>query len=142
MTDEGVDRGSIGNYKGVMLCNRPPDAGARPVKDGPSPFISRVTVKEQIGLNPTAQLPPRSRLPKKNLEILSRHKRWLADLAAQKAKFTNIIEDENKLAEERKKKLTVKEANRRKDILKKVEEPVDYEKAKAIMTKKLSPEEL
>jgi hypothetical protein len=53
MSEGAPDKGSIGNYKGVMLCNRPPDAGAAPKKEGNGAFISRVTVKEQIGLNPT-----------------------------------------------------------------------------------------
>ena len=82
MDDSTGDKGSIGNYKGVMLCNRPPEAGAKPANEGNKNFISRVTVKEALGLNPTTQLPPRTRAPRRNLEILSRHKKWLADLAA------------------------------------------------------------
>ncbi len=70
MGDEVGDRGSIGNYKGVMLCNRPPDAGVKTKTDGTGPFISRVTVKEPIGLNPTVQKPMQRLAPKKTLEIL------------------------------------------------------------------------
>jgi hypothetical protein len=82
MAESGADKGSIGNYKGVMLCNRPPEAGAQLKKDGTGPFISRVTVREKLGLNPTTVMPQRQKAPRKNLEILTRHKKWLADLAA------------------------------------------------------------
>jgi hypothetical protein len=37
------DKGSIGNYKGVMLCTRPPEPGNRPPASGPAPF--RTVVK-------------------------------------------------------------------------------------------------
>ncbi|OMJ72729.1 hypothetical protein SteCoe_28762 [Stentor coeruleus] len=50
---ENVIKQSIGNYKGVMLCNRPNDPSDKPIRDGPAPFISRVTVKEQLGINPS-----------------------------------------------------------------------------------------
>ena len=82
MSESAGEKGSIGNYKGVMLCNRPPEAGAKPTTETNKEFISRVTVKEPLGLNPTTQLPPRRKMPGSNLEILSRHKKWLADLAA------------------------------------------------------------
>lgn len=43
---------NIGNYKGVMLCNRPNEPTAKPKADK-TPFISRVTPAQQLGLNPT-----------------------------------------------------------------------------------------
>jgi hypothetical protein len=63
-------------------------------------------------------------------------------LATQKMKYSALIEDESKFAEERKKKLTVKEANRRKFLLTKDEEGLDYDKAHTIMMKGITAEEL
>lgn len=51
---------AIGNYKGVMLCNRPADFGIKKVGEGgPTPFASRVGVKEPLGWNPTVILKAR-----------------------------------------------------------------------------------
>ena len=41
----------VGNYKGVMLCNRPTDI--KPMPKGPPAFISRVDPKVPLGWNPT-----------------------------------------------------------------------------------------
>ena len=81
---DGALRQSIGNYKGVMLCNRPNDPTEKPIRDGPAPFISRVTVKEQLGLNPSTKLVPQITQPKRTLEIHSRHKLLLSQLQKQK----------------------------------------------------------
>jgi hypothetical protein len=42
-----LPKASIGNYKGVMLCNRPNENGQqrRPEPSGPRPFKSRVDPK-------------------------------------------------------------------------------------------------
>ncbi len=47
-------KASIGNYKGVMLCNRPVDnvGGARADRGGDQPFVSRVVPGEPLGWNP------------------------------------------------------------------------------------------
>ena len=54
-------KASIGNYKGVMLCNRPNEYGQqkRPERNGKEPFNSRVTHLEPVGWNPSAKLLPR-----------------------------------------------------------------------------------
>ena len=75
---------NIGNFKGVMLCNRPNDPPFRAQKDGPTPFISRVNPQEQLGLNPTIKLQPKKKPKGSNLEILKRHKQWLQQLQKQK----------------------------------------------------------
>jgi len=48
-------KASIGNYKGVMLCNRPNEFGQqkKPDRSGNVPFNSRVNIVEPIGWNPT-----------------------------------------------------------------------------------------
>ena len=61
--DGGGDwpKASIGNYKGVMLCNRPNEFGLqrRPERTGLEPFNSRVTPAEPLGWNPAMKLLPR-----------------------------------------------------------------------------------
>jgi hypothetical protein len=54
-------KASIGNYKGVMLCNRPNELGQqrRAERTGAEPFNSRVDPKHPVGWNPTAKLMPR-----------------------------------------------------------------------------------
>jgi len=51
-----MPKASIGNYKGVMLCNRPNEFGQqrRPEPTGPRPFNSRVDPKNA---NPTGWNP-------------------------------------------------------------------------------------
>ena len=61
--DGGGDwpKASIGNYKGVMLCNRPNEFGQqrRAERAGLEPFNSRVNPAEPIGWNPTVKLLPK-----------------------------------------------------------------------------------
>jgi len=77
----------LGNFKGVMLCNRP-EEGPPVAEAGPKPFKTTVapTYGEQLGLNP----PPReqgevSKSTKPINEALARHKVWVKDLAAHVA---------------------------------------------------------
>ena len=89
-----MPKASIGNYKGVMLCNRPNEFGQqkRPERTGLEPFNSRVTHPEPIGWNPAAKLLPRQ--TKKKVDpnsILVRHKKFLKQLERQK----NIERQEN-----------------------------------------------
>lgn len=52
---ESMPKASIGNYKGVMLCNRPNEFGQqrRAETAGPLPFNSRVVNNNNpIGWNP------------------------------------------------------------------------------------------
>jgi hypothetical protein len=60
-------KASIGNYKGVMLCNRPNEFGQqrKPERIGLEPFKSRVDPKVPIGWNPTLKLLPRDRKKKR-----------------------------------------------------------------------------
>lgn len=53
-------KASIGNYKGVMLCNRPNELGQqrRPERGGLGAFNSRVQPLEPLGWNPVKKLLP------------------------------------------------------------------------------------
>ena len=93
--DANVPKASIGNYKGVMLCNRPNEFGQvqKPERQGKAPFISRVDPKEQIGLNPTKKIIVVSQKKKDSNNILTRHKRYLKML--QEKKLIEKLENEN-----------------------------------------------
>lgn len=99
---------SIGNYKGVMLCNRPNDPADRPAREGPAPFISRVTVKEQLGINPAIKQVENLQRPKKTLEILNRHRQWLFQLQKQKDEDIQKEIEKSRAQEEKLKKMKKK----------------------------------
>jgi len=62
-------KGSIGNYKGVMLCNRPNEFGQQRAAErtGNMPFNSRVDPKVPSGWNPTPKLMPKIKRIKSKL---------------------------------------------------------------------------
>lgn len=98
--DNGGDypKASIGNYKGVMLCNRPGENGQppRPDRGGLEPFNSRVDPKVPSGWNPTGKLQPRQQKKKRDPNsILVRHKKFLHELEQNK-----IADRENAMIEE------------------------------------------
>ena len=57
---EDWPKASIGNYKGVMLCNRPNELGQQRKVDkgGLMPFNPRVNPPEPLGWNPCKKLQP------------------------------------------------------------------------------------
>jgi len=82
-------KASIGNYKGVMLCNRPNEFGQqrRPEPTGPQPFKSRVDPKSAnpLGWNPCARVLPKSQKKRAPFTgVLSRHKMYLKQLEQAK----------------------------------------------------------
>lgn len=81
-------KASIGNYKGVMLCNRPNEMGQqrKPDRTGqPLPFNSRVMPQEPVGWNPTKKLLPTSNKKKVDPNnILFKHRRFLKGLEEKK----------------------------------------------------------
>lgn len=70
----------LGNYKGVMLCNRP-DACAS-TRMGPPPFKPTVaeTFNQPLGLNPVNQGVPFEAEPAATSIIIKRHGEWLKRL--------------------------------------------------------------
>jgi hypothetical protein len=86
-------KASIGNYKGVMLCNRPNEIGGPRKADrtGPGvPFNSRVQNDEPVGWNPTKKLVPKDPSKKrKKLDpnnALLKHRKFLKQLEEQRLK--------------------------------------------------------
>ena len=91
-------KASIGNYKGVMLCNRPNELGQqrKPDRSGNVPFNSRVTTEEPTGWNPTKRVLPRSN--KKKIDpnnALLKHKRFLRGLEEAKVKERDESDKQN-----------------------------------------------
>lgn len=78
-SNSGMDAGgdwpkaSIGNYKGVMLCNRPNEFGQqrRPERTGLEPFNSRVNPTAPVGWNPTLKLLPRDTKKRSKFKLLT-----------------------------------------------------------------------
>lgn len=104
----------LGNFKGVMLCNRPTEPG-QPANSGEGdgalpPFRSRVSAQhgERLGLNPCAKavIAPSKKYRNESLE---RHGKWLKKL--QKG----ISEDQQKAqdgeAETQRKEALIKESS-------------------------------
>ena len=104
---------SIGNYKGVMLCNRPfagvaaAAHGARGADGKKQPFRSAVVPKEALGLNPAREQRRVSMSgPKKNKNsALSRHKKWLYQLQKAKEQFRAEAEAKEQAEAEARRKL-------------------------------------
>jgi len=73
----GFPESAVGNYKGIMLCNRPPEVGApnQNMSSGEAPFANRVNPQAPLGWTPSMKLVPRSKKKKSNPDgVLSRHK--------------------------------------------------------------------
>jgi len=80
-------KASIGNYKGVMLCNRPNEFGQQRKADlqGNLPFNSRVNPAVPVGWNPTAKLLPKANRKKINPNnVLLKHRKFLRTLEQKK----------------------------------------------------------
>ncbi|KAJ1617196.1 hypothetical protein T492DRAFT_503305 [Pavlovales sp. CCMP2436] len=97
----------VGNYKGVMLCNRPDDTGAasggphgsRPMDAHGAVFMPPGQPAERLGLNPARdnlvtnvqargaeliQMRGSRKLAERNGNFMFRHRKWLSQLGATK----------------------------------------------------------
>ena len=121
---------SIGNYKGVMLCNRPfagVSAAARKAgeaSDGKVPFKSAVFNQEQLGLNPAKKIhaAPANARPKKET-ALDKHKRWLHDAKQAKERMLREQEETEQQKEEKRRKFVERQARLRQEVRQAIEEP-------------------
>lgn len=116
--DSAIPKASIGNYKGVMLCNRPNEFGQvqKPERQGKPPFISRVDPKAKIGLNPTKKIINVPQKKKDTNSILIRHKRYLKMLQEKNLLQKLEKENEEQQKEETKKKFMEQTAKQRQKI--------------------------
>lgn len=137
--DAGLPKASIGNYKGVMLCNRPNEFGQvqKPERQGKAPFISRVDPKEKIGLNPTKKVIVVQKRKKDTNSILTRHKRYLKMLQEKR-----LIEKLEKEEEDNKKAETMKKFKEQTSLQRKKIKKLKTEKEqnKAGETQEISPQ--
>ena len=112
-------KASIGNYKGVMLCNRPNELGQqrKPDRSGNLPFNSRVTPGEQLGWNPTKKVLTRS--TRKKLDpnnALLKHKKFLRGLEEAKVQERDERDKEDQEKGVKVKKFKENASNQRKKI--------------------------
>lgn len=109
----GVPVEGLGNYKGVMLCNRPMETGggeaAKPgvQGDGLTPFRSTVSAThgETLGLGMAkADAPARPQRRPQGNPVLKRHMRWLKemqeDLNAQRTAVVDHMEKQARNAQQ------------------------------------------
>jgi len=98
--------GGLGNFKGVMLCNRPADDSAGGGADVTLPFrpMAAATYGEQLGLTPCKNFEPsvKKRGPS---AALRRHVKWLKELQGQMKEERGQVEAEDLDADEREKKM-------------------------------------
>ena len=88
MTDASVGAaGGVGNYKGVMLCNRPfaGSAAAQKAASKPATFSCGL-VPDAVGIGQPASSRKKVKRPKKET-VLTKHRRWLAELQMTKDKL-------------------------------------------------------
>ena len=124
---------SIGNYKGVMLCNRPfagvtaAAHGARGADGKKQPFRSAVVPKEALGLNPAReQRRVNMAGPKRNKNsALSRHKKWLYQLQKAKDQFRAEAEAKEQAEADAKRKFAEQQAALRAQVRETLEDAVD-----------------
>ena len=128
-------KASIGNYKGVMLCNRPNEVGGPRKADrtGPNvPFNSRVIHDEPLGWNPTKKLQPKDLKRKKKIDpnnALLKHKKFLKSLEEQKIREKEDKEREDAEKDEKVQKFKDNAEKQRKkisDLKKTGGEPAGY----------------
>lgn len=105
--------GGLGNFKGVMLCNRPTEISVDKAftgGDGPPPFKSTVapTHNDQLGLNPTkvreSGTDPQAKLRGPSA-ALRKHVKWLKELQKQMAEDKEEFEMQEVKAEVKKQRM-------------------------------------
>jgi len=125
-TNNGQSGYSIGNYKGVMLCNRPfagvaaaaRKAEAQAGKDGFTPFKCGVVAAElgqcKLGLGEKVLH------HKKKNNALTKHKKWLANLQKTKEYLEEAFLEQEAEREMKKKRFMSREAKMRQIVKKTV----------------------
>eukprot|EP00164_Ancoracysta_twista_P002193 GFYU01002895.1.p1 GENE.GFYU01002895.1~~GFYU01002895.1.p1 ORF type:complete len:398 (+),score=113.11 GFYU01002895.1:129-1322(+) len=103
---------SLGNIKGVMLCNRPTKTLGPPVRTmtGPQPFIAGSHRDEPLGINPTKHFAMTEGGTKKSrkegVDYLARHKQWLQDMQSLKEEIRAELDHNSKVEDQKRKRFT------------------------------------
>lgn len=105
----------IGNYKGVMLCNRPfagSVASTGKVQSSDKNSFSCGVVSEKAGTNVSiSNLEKKYPKRKKKETALTKHKKWLAELQSTKDRLEKQYEEELRQEQEKSEKFQQKEAS-------------------------------
>ncbi|GBG29627.1 Hypothetical Protein FCC1311_058482 [Hondaea fermentalgiana] len=116
---------AIGNYKGVMLCNRPFGGVSHAAKKAHKasankqpPFKTSCGISEKIGLNPIRHPPNVVVERSKKDTAFSKHLRFLADLHKQKVSMQEEITREAQEKEQRRAAAREKWRRRREMVVK------------------------
>mmetsp|Transcript_16583 Transcript_16583/g.24951 ORF Transcript_16583/g.24951 Transcript_16583/m.24951 type:complete len:370 (+) Transcript_16583:51-1160(+) len=116
--NKGQSNVGVGNYKGVMLCNRPfaGSVGSN-VKNGGGTeknSFSTGVVPESIGMNVSiSNLERKYPKRKKKETALTKHRKWLAELQRTKDRLESQYEEEVMKTQQTKQKFAEKEAQMR-----------------------------
>ncbi|KAE8886637.1 hypothetical protein PF005_g20434 [Phytophthora fragariae] len=132
MTGASAAAVSIGNYKGVMLCNRPFNgvsstlakenrysgikSNNNAVDNSKAAFLAG-NPGEPLGLNvPILSEPAHAiRRDKKNT-ALSKHKKWLYDLQKERARLQEALTEDEEVAQKRRERFSHREAKLREAV--------------------------
>lgn len=117
MIDNKASSVGIGNYKGVMLCNRPfagSGLSAKQPSSGESNSFKGGVVPSEVGISSgiNAKEKNKFRRPKKET-VLTKHKKWLADLQKEKDKLELQYMEEMRSKEESQRKFQEQETKMR-----------------------------
>jgi hypothetical protein len=116
MPENGAPGANIGNYKGVMLCNRPFAGAAAAAKTSQKTTPSFLTGKpaEKIGANVPIMKDTKAPVNRsKKHTALSRHKKWLVDLQKTKDSLEQEMLADEQLKLEKKEKFMERERKMR-----------------------------
>jgi len=103
----------LGNYKGVMLCNRPVDEAPSRIRgamDNGLPAWKPAHISsEQLGLAPTKKMEPRNTNVKTRgpSAALRRHMQWIKELQVQVTEEQQRVVDDNEQDANRKQRMQV-----------------------------------
>eukprot|EP00913_Durusdinium_trenchii_P026028 g24419.t1 len=125
-TDAPPPPSGLGNFKGVMLCNRPSD-DSKVVSEAKQPFRSAVAYTSDLGLTPVRNFEPtvKKRGPS---AALRRHVRWLRELQQQMREDRDQAEQEGQDEEEKRQKMKAAFDKHRKAVRDMMKERDDKQK--------------
>jgi len=120
LLDNKAGNGGVGNYKGVMLCNRPfagsVAGGAKGNEGSDKNAFSCGIVPQEVGSTVSiANKDKQVRRPKKETAI-TRHRKWLADLQRTKERLEAEYMEEAERKRESNARFTAKEAKMRQTV--------------------------
>ncbi|KAG7378503.1 hypothetical protein PHYPSEUDO_009979 [Phytophthora pseudosyringae] len=131
MADMTAAAVSIGNYKGVMLCNRPFNGvsstlaketryGAKSnnnAADNSKAAFLAGNPGEPLGLNvPILSEPAHAIRRDKKSTALSKHKKWLHDLQTERARLQEALAEDEDVAQKRRERFSQREAKMREAV--------------------------